>query len=100
MGDVGDERLTTVEERITNLSRNRLRTVIPARTQLSALERATRAKLKRRPVVSRLVISRVSRAKITDTIRILYRHLQAHVHRRATLKRDRTLTLSQMTEMK
>ena len=92
MGDVGDQRLAIAEERTQNASRNTLLTVIPARAPLSALERATRSKLRGSPVVSH-----VCRAKITETIRILHRHLRALVHHQATVKRNR---ISRMTEMK
>ena len=47
--DVGDQQRSASQ----NSSRNRLLTVIPARTQLSALERATSANLRSRRVVPR-----------------------------------------------
>ena len=63
-----------------NLSRKRLPTEIAARKQVSALERATRSKVRRSALVSRLATSRVCRGNGTETIRTHHRHLQAHVH--------------------
>ena len=94
MGDVGDPRLATAEERITEFIAAKI-AVRDSRTQTAD----TRSVLRRSAVVFRLATSRVCRAKVTETIRILHRHLQAHVHRQATTKRDKTLALFWMTEM-
>ena len=59
-----------------------------------------RAEKERSPVISRLEISRVRRAKITEFNRNLHRHSQVHIQRQVTLKRDRTLTLAWISEMK
>ena len=50
-----------------NLARKRLPTEIPARKQLSPLERATRAKLRRSAFESCLATSRIRRAKVTKS---------------------------------
>ena len=76
MGDDGDQRLATAEERITEfIAEDR-----DSRTKTAVSSQAgTRSKLRRNALTSRLATSRVCRANVTETIRNLRRHLQAHV---------------------
>ena len=63
MGDVGDQRVTTAEERITEFIAEQIA------DSVSRTHTAVSSKLRRSPVV----ISRVCGAKTTETIRILHR---------------------------